>query len=410
MRRLVVWCVLLAVGAAVAGCKSERDRADELGAKGNLAIAAHDYPAAAGFFDEAIKLAPLDYAYLGRAEALLQIGKGQSAGGEEQAAASLKGCETEACIDKRRELGKSALERLGDAPISDDAGLQRLLRLKALAGESRTCALLTAIARAGDANDGQRKLLAAAVQAEIAELTKQLGGKEAGGPTVRMARELGASAADAKDCSEAGPIEMKMLGSMQALAEQGGAEADTGRAEVAFDLGLLSAKRQALARSPKAVAALAAAPLRSAADLAAYLDGLTKAGYDRPCAVFMAIVRAERLPPGKRAALKGPLGTALASVAPAKEAAAESKEAGRVLRGGADISSGAQTCEELDGFYDQIAAAMANAAAMVGGEGPPATDVGVVDRPTYIYRALRARFEHPMSKEDIRQQAELKNR
>ena len=143
-----------------------RPRRRSLGAKGNLAIAAHDYPAAAGFFDEAIKLAPLDYAYLGRAEALLQIGKA-SGGGEEQAAASLKGCETSPCIDKRQAARKSALERLGDGPISDEAGLQRLLRLKALAGESRTCALLTAIARAGDANDGQRKLLAAAVQAQI---------------------------------------------------------------------------------------------------------------------------------------------------------------------------------------------------------------------------------------------------
>jgi hypothetical protein len=410
MRRLVVSWVLLAVAAALPACKSDRDRADELGAKGNLAIAAHDYPAAAGFFDQALKLAPLDYAYLGRAEALLQIGKGKGEGGEEQAAASLKGCETEPCIDKRQQLGKSALERLGDGPFSDQAGLQRFLRLKALAGQSPTCALLTAIGRAGDVNDGQRKLLAAAVQTQIDDLTKQLGGgKEAGGPSVRMARALGASVADAKDCEEMGPTRMKMLGSMQALAEQTGGEANTDRADVVFDLGLLSAKRQALARSPKAVAALAAAPLWSPADLTAYLDGLTKAGYDRPCAVFMAIVRAERLPPGKHAALKAPLGAAIASVAPAKEAAAESKEAGRVLRGGADISSGAQTCDELDSFYEQISSAMANAAALVGGEAPSGTEAsGVVDRPTFIYRALRARFEHPMSKEDIRQQAELK--
>ena len=321
MRRIVVPCVLLAVGAALPACKSDRDRADELGAKGNQAIAAHDYRAAAGFFDEVIKLAPLDYAYVGRAEALLQIGKGGNAGVEEQAAASLKGCETEACIDKRTELGKSALERLGEAPIADDASLQRFLRLEALAGATRTCALVAAIARAGDANDGQRKLLAAAVQSQIDDLTKQLGGKEGGGPSVRMGRELGASAADAKDCSEMEPIEMKMLGSLQALAEQTGNEADTGRAEAAFDLGLLSAKRDALARSPKAVAALAAAPLRSPADFSAYLDGLTKAGYERPCAVFMAILRAELLPPSKRAALKGPLRAAIASVAPAKEAA-----------------------------------------------------------------------------------------
>ena len=170
-----------------------------------------------------------------------------------------------------------------------------------------------------------------------------------------------------------------MLGSMQALAEQGGPEADTGRAEVAFDLGLLSAKRQALARSPKAVAALAAARLRSPADLAAYLDGLTKAGYERSCAVFMALLRAERLPPGKRAALKAPLGAAIAPVAPGKDAAAESKESGRVLRSGADLSSGAQTCEAARRFRQPIASAMANAAAMVGEEAAAGSEAsGVV--------------------------------
>ena len=53
---------------------------------------------------------------------------------------------------------------------------------------------------------------------------------------------------------------------------------------------------------------------------------------------------------------------------------------------------------------------MANAAAMLAGEAEPGAELsGVVDRPTFVYRALRARFEHPMSKEDIRQQAELKS-
>jgi hypothetical protein len=395
MNRPVLWFVLVgAVASGVAGCKSNRDRADDLGAKGNFAIAAHDYRAAAGFFDEALKLAELEYAYLGRAQALAQIDSG--GGGEESAAASLEKCSTEACSDERHRLAKSALEKLASPPFSDQASLQRFVRLEGLAGEGRTCALIDAIGRAGDADDGRRTLLAAALKAEIDELSRRVGPKEDDATT--MAHQMGASAADAKDCDDVRPIEMHMLGSLQALAEQGGTAVDNDRAESAFDLGLVSAKRAALGRSPKAVAALAAAPLRSPVELTAYLDGLAKAGYDRPCAAFMAIVRAERLPSGQRAALHGALRSLIASLAPPGDAAADDdKTVHRVAESGVNISSGAQSCEELDGFYAQMSAAMAKASLSL-------------DRESFMYGALKTRFERPMSREDIRQQAALRRR
>ena len=139
----------------------------------------------------------------------------------------------------------------------------------------------------------------------------------------------------------------------------------------------------------------------------AYLDAMQKAGYARDCAVFMAILRAERFPAKQRAALKAPLGAAIAALAPTNGAKSSFKVAGLKTVPLDALASGAQSCEELENLYNQSAAAAAKIQALVADDGEVnGTDVKV-DRTAFIYTALRTRFEDPMSKKDVQDHDDL---
>jgi tetratricopeptide (TPR) repeat protein len=400
-----MWKAVLACGVVCAflpACRNARERAGDLVLAGEAALATGDIKGANASFEEALRLVPADPpAQVGRAKALEKMGD------VEKAFDSLAKCEDSSCQEERHRLAEGLIKDDGKPPFSDQASLQRFLRLSEAVRGSR-CAMITAIARTDAGDVTRRKLLADAVRGQIEVAKRKLPKGDAGTPPLKMARELGAAAGTANDCDAADKEGMRMLGNLTVLNGNSDSIPDRqmSQAAAAFDLGLLSTELSALARSPKEMQALAEMPLRSPPELNTYLDAMQKAGYQRDCAVFNAILRAERFPAKQRAAVKAPLGAAIAALAPTNGAKDTFKIAGRKAPLDS-IASGAQSCEELESLYNESAAAAAKIQALIAngadGEG---TDVKV-DRVAFIYTALRTRFEQPMSKKDIQDHDDL---
>jgi hypothetical protein len=329
-------------------------------------------------------------------------------GDAEKAFDSLAKCDDLSCREERERLAKGLLRDDGKPPFSDQASLQRFLRLSEALRGSR-CTMITAIARTDAGNDALRKLLADAIRGQIEAAKRELPKGDTGTPALKMARELGAGAGTANSCDAADRAAMGVVGSLRAVNGNSDSvsELQMKQEDAAFNLGLLSTELSALLRSPKDMQALGKLPLRSSPELNAYLDAMEKAGYPRDCAVFTAILRVERLPAKQRAAIKGPLGAAIAALAPPNGAKNSFKVAGLKTVPLDAIASGAQSCEELENLYNQSAAAAAKIAALVADDAEAqGTDIKV-DRTAFIYTALRTRFEDPMSKKDVQDHDDL---
>jgi hypothetical protein len=386
----------------LAGCKTDRDRAKWFVENGQRASAAGDERAAMASFEEALRLAPdLRSAQQGRAQSLARsLAK---SGDVDKALESLATCDDSSCASLRRSIAADELKKPGGQPFADEAGALRHLRLLRAAGQSTWCELVTATAALGPRDDAKRRVLATAFRSEVDRLTAQTR-QSTEKPVFKMAHQLGASALGARTCDDVRKVSMGLLGFLTTLPGQPGPEpAEAALADQAFDLGLFSAKLVSLASSGASAQALSRVPLRSPADLSGYLDAAAKAGYARDCAVFMAILRVERLPPARRGAVKGPLKAAIAALAPKNGTKDEFKLGGRDTIPLDAVASGAQSCEELEALYAQTSAAAAKvgaALAAVGGDS--GGTVISVDRTAFMYTALRARFEHPMSTKDVR--------
>jgi len=400
-----MWKGVLACGVAcvfLPACKDARERASDLVLAGDAAFATGDTKGAIASFEEALRLVPTDApAHVGRAKALEKMGD------PEKAFDSLATCKGSGCQEERRRLAEVLLKDDSKPPFSDKASLERFLRLSE-AVRSSQCTMIKAIARTDAGDDARRKLLADAVRGQIEAAKRRLPNGEASTPVLKMAREIGAAAGIANDCKTANSAEMRLIGNLSVLNGGPGSipESQGKQAHEAFELGLLSSKLSALLRSPKDAQAIAEMPLRSAPELNAYLDAMQKSGYTRDCAVFSAVVRVERFPAKQRAAVKGPLGAAIAGLAPTNGAKDSFKIQGREAPLDS-LASGAQTCEELENIYYESSAAVAKIQALVAegadGEG---TEVKV-DRTAFIYTAVRTRFERPMSKRDVQDHDDL---
>jgi hypothetical protein len=232
MKRLLLGILLASV---IAACESDDDRATSLGRQGEIAVASGDPAKAIGLFDQALALRKRDSFYIGRAEAVAKTA------GEAKAAESLTSCGEETCAERRRELARAALEKLGAKPMTDGDSLKKYLSLQTLAGNDSLCALLLALAAAPKPDPGLRAPVQAAIQAEIARTKQRLGGVAVDDPSLDNAKSAGAALADDTDCESLANVETRMA-RLEATAP--GYPSETRIA--AFRLGLLNAKLDAI--------------------------------------------------------------------------------------------------------------------------------------------------------------------
>src|SRR5262249_23414254 len=129
---------------------------------------------------------------------------------------------------------------------------------------------------------------------------------------------------------------------------------DGDQIQQAFDWGLLSAKLAQFNHSAASADVAATTPLRSGADLTAYLKAMTDGGKSPECGVVDGIVGGEGLPKAERAALKGPLTAALAPLAPKSGEKVEFKINGQKTISMPSVASGAQSCRELEDLFAEL--------------------------------------------------------
>jgi hypothetical protein len=398
--------------ASLVACQTPREHAAAAVTQGYIELGAGQYEAAIRHFEEAINLPESekrDSAFEGRAEALLKLESDRSPAGvgEEKAALSLRGCES--CSEKQEKLAKTALEHFPKPPYTDPAVLERFLRLSEVADGSASCGLVTAVGKADALDDQQRKLLAPALQSEITRLSRALRAQKDDSSAQRAATGIARADVDAESC--------EALGRRQAERNHGpGYEVPAGDTVGAPNFGeadgaayyfvLLSAKLTMVKRSPKEAERLAHAPLVSPSDLNAYLEAMTKSGYERDCAVFMAILRWERLSPQERAVLKKPLREAVDSLAPPPTVASKAKPGqpeevnlDDVLHADRALSA-AQSCLELDRNFATIANGTdkLNGTLAIGGDDEKI--VVTTYRQVFMHDVLRQRLEQTSSTKD----------
>jgi hypothetical protein len=381
-RRTSAWCLGLVLMGA---CSSPHERAELLALQGTHSLGDGDYKGAIALFDQSIQLADREDAYLGRAKALVKTGD------ELKAVESLAHCQSEACAKQRTDLLADVRSKAFQS-LDDDAGLKRLFRIEELAGVSRTCALVSAINATGEEDQARHKVVQGALQTEVDRLAGLLHGADPRAPKLASARSYGAELAKVTDCDAIAAAGARMKNELHGDG-----------VEDAFNWGVLSAKLALFTHAPLPLDPVAAMPLRSGADLTAYLNALTASGKTPTCALFTAILRAEQLPRPQRAALKGPLMAALAPLAPKNGEKVEFKVGGRKTMSMPAVASGAQSCQALDDMFAELsrgAARIAEAMAAVGDDGSSGENAVALDRSAYMYGALRTRLERPMSKAD----------
>jgi hypothetical protein len=411
VRRSPVWCLSFVLLVA---CETPREHAASAVTQGYIELGAGQYQAAIHHFEEAINSEKNESAFEGRAKALVKLESDQSPAGvgEEKAALSLRDCQ--GCGEQREKLAKAALDHFSRPPFSDPAVLGRFLQLSEMAEGSASCALVTAVGKVDRLDDQKRKVLEPALQSEITRLSRALGAQKGDSSAQRAAAGIARADVDAESCEE--------LGRRQAARDHGPAyevpAGDTvgppnfGDADGdAYYFVLLSAKLAIVKRSPKEAEILAHLPLVSLSDLTTYLAAMTKSGYERDCAVFMAILRWEGLSPQQRSVLKKPLREAVDSLAPPAGAAAQSKpghaeevKLDDVLRADRALSA-AQTCTELDRNFATIADGTdkLNDTLAIGGDDE--RFVFTTNRRVFIHEVLLQRLEHTGSAKDLRQRA-----
>jgi hypothetical protein len=383
-RKKPAWSLVLVL---VASCSSPHERAELLALQGTHSLGEGDTKGAIALFDQSLQLQDREDAFLGRAKALAKTGD------ELQAVESLARCQSEACGKQRTDL-LDHVKRQSFQSLGDDAGLKRFFRIAELAGDSKTCALSSAAAATSQETTPGHKLVQAALQTEVDRLAGLLHGTGPQAPKLTAAKSQGLELARVTDCDE-----------IAAAANRTKEELGEG-VENAFNWGVLSAKLALFTHSPLPQPPpdpLAAMPLRSGADLTAYLNASTAAGKTPACALFTAILRAEQLPRPQRTALKAPLMAALAPLAPKNGEKVEFKAGGRKSISMPAVASGSQSCQELDDMFAELsrgAAKMAEAMAAIGDDGSSGENAVSLDRTAYMYGALRTRLEHPMSRAD----------
>jgi tetratricopeptide (TPR) repeat protein len=408
--RSVGWCLSL---AWLVACQTPRERAAAAVTQGYIELGAGEYQAAIRHFEEAINSEKNESAFEGRAEALVKLENDRSPAGvgEEKAAVSLRECE--ACAEQKEKLAKAALVHFPKPPFSDAATLERFLRLSELAEGSASCGLVTAVGKADGLDDQKRKLLEPALRSEIARLSRALGAQKGDSPAQRAAAGIARADVDAESCEELGRRQSERNHGPSFVVPAGETVGpphfDDDADGDAYYFALLSAKLAMVRRSPKEEERLAHLPLASPLDLAAYLEGMTKSGYERDCAVFMAILRSEGLPPQQRAVLKKPLREAVDSLTPPAGVPAQANS-GHVEEALDDVFradktvSAARSCQELDGHFATIAAGVDKLNDVLA-DGRDDGVVFTLTRQVFIHEALRLRLEPPRSSKDSRPRA-----
>ena len=400
-RRTPAWSVLLMV---IGACTSAHERAELQALQGTRALEAGDYKTAIPLFEQSLQVEDREDAHLGLATALSKTGDGI------KAVESLEHCESDACREKRKAMVED-LEGHLLGGFADDAGWKRFLRIEELAGVSKRCALVTAFAATdGEKEQARRKLVRAAMTTEVDRLAVLLSPIDPHAPKLIYAKKSGAELEHVTECREIEEADGRMadgLAEITAYAVKTGGRVDLpkDRIEDAFNWGLLAVRLGLYTNSPMPADPAAAMPLRSGADLTAFLNAMTAAGKTPECALFTAILRAEQLPRARRASLKGPLIAALAPLAPKNGETVAFKAGGRKLISMPSLASGAQSCQELDDLFAELsrgAAKMRAAMAAIGDDGSSGENSVALDRSAFIYGALRTRIEDPMSKADIK--------
>src|SRR5215831_14698607 len=212
-------CLLIIAGGA--SCKTDRDRALALEANAYQALTSGDAHKAISLYDEALRLAPNEDAYLKRAQAW------HTAGDDERAAESLKSCTADSCVEESRRLAQQALDGLGGRPLKDDVGVRRFLRLEQMAGESKACALILAASRTPKVDPASRRALEAVLREERGAIKHRLAGVDLAQSEAKSAVGFGATLGDATDCESINGADTGMA-RLSAVADEVGSSKGAG--------------------------------------------------------------------------------------------------------------------------------------------------------------------------------------
>jgi len=196
---------LLLQALVTTACKTPDDRAKQLGAQAQTALASGDTAKAIALYDQALAVKSSEDLFLARAEAV-----GKSAG-VVKAIESLQECQTFSCREQRDGLAKVTLEKMQQTPVADAAAFRVYLRLEELSGKEPACALILALAATPKIDDSLRPPIKAALEAAIAHIQKQeLDGLDPRDTELTNAKEFGETLGDETDCDSLAMIERRI--------------------------------------------------------------------------------------------------------------------------------------------------------------------------------------------------------